>query len=208
MRVALVLAALAALPALPPREAEDRSRRCDPGDGRWRRVCRARACGACPGRIRGRRASDAGVLVVRGASSRAPGSGARCAATSSRSRPASSSRGSSSRPRRARHPRPPPQLEADRPCLLPPGLVGPRATSASRSPRRGATDRLCAPYLTNGIDSCANGGRAVLNLDALAQGASAYRHVERYRRYLVDHEVGHLLGHGHRSCTAICAPAP
>jgi hypothetical protein len=70
------------------------------------------------------------------------------------------------------------------------------------------TDRLCAPYVTRGIYSCANGGRAVLNLMRWRQGASAYRHVERYRRYLVNHEVGHLLGHGHRSCTAIGAPAP
>ena len=72
----------------------------------------------------------------------------------------------------------------------------------------GTTDRLCAPYLTNGIYSCANGGRAVLNLTRWRQGASAYRHVERYRRYLVNHEVGHLLGHGHVSCTASGAPAP
>ena len=84
------------------------------------------------------------------------------------------------------------------------GPVDFRVTLAS--PR--TTDRLCAPYLTNGIYSCANGGRAVLNLMRWRQGASAYRHVERYRRYLVNHEVGHLLGHGHRSCTAIGAPAP
>ena len=77
------------------------------------------------------------------------------------------------------------------------GPVDFRVTLAS--PR--TTDRLCAPNLTNGIYSCANGGRAVLNLMRWRQGASAYRHVERYRRYLVNHEVGHLLGHGHRSCT-------
>jgi hypothetical protein len=84
------------------------------------------------------------------------------------------------------------------------GPVDFRVTLAS--PR--TTDRLCTPNLTNGIYSCANGGRAVLNLMRWRQGASAYRHVERYRRYLVNHEVGHLLGHGHVSCTAVGAPAP
>jgi len=84
------------------------------------------------------------------------------------------------------------------------GPVDFRVTLASP----GRTDRLCAPYLTRGIYSCANGGRAVLNLMRWRQGASAYRHLERYRRYLVNHEVGHLLSHGHTSCSAIGAPAP
>jgi hypothetical protein len=84
------------------------------------------------------------------------------------------------------------------------GPVDFRVTLAS--PR--TTDRLCAPYLTNGIYSCANGGRAVLNLVRWRQGASAYRDVERYRRYLVNHEVGHLLGRGHVSCPAAGSPAP
>jgi hypothetical protein len=84
------------------------------------------------------------------------------------------------------------------------GPVDFRITLAS--PR--TTDRLCAPYLTNGIYSCANGGRAVLNLVRWRQGASAYRDVERYRRYLVNHEVGHLLGRGHVSCPAAGSPAP
>ena len=70
------------------------------------------------------------------------------------------------------------------------------------------TDRLCAPYITGGIYSCANGGRAVLNLMRWRNGAAAYRHVRRYRIYLVNHEVGHLLGHGHRYCPAAGARAP
>jgi len=84
------------------------------------------------------------------------------------------------------------------------GPVDFRVTLASP----GTTDRLCAPNLTNGIYSCANGGRAVINLVRWRQGASAYRDVERYRRYLVNHEVGHLLGRGHVSCPASGAPAP
>lgn len=84
------------------------------------------------------------------------------------------------------------------------GPVDFRVTLASP----GTTDRLCAPNLTNGIYSCANGGRAVLNLMRWRQGASAYGDIGRYRRYLVNHEVGHLLGHGHTSCPAAGAPAP
>jgi Protein of unknown function (DUF3152) len=84
------------------------------------------------------------------------------------------------------------------------GPVDFRVTLAS--PKR--TDRLCAPSLTRGIYSCANGGRAVLNLMRWRRGASAYRDLTRYRRYLVNHEVGHLLGHGHLPCQASGAPAP
>jgi hypothetical protein len=85
------------------------------------------------------------------------------------------------------------------------GPVDFRVTLASPA----TTDRLCAPNLTNGIYSCANGGRAVLNLMRWRQGADAYgSDMTRYRRYLVNHEVGHLLGRGHVSCPAAGTPAP
>lgn len=71
------------------------------------------------------------------------------------------------------------------------------------------TDRLCYPFITGGIYSCANGGRAVLNLMRWRRGADAYRrNLRGYRIYLVNHEVGHVLGHGHRSCPAAGARAP
>ena len=71
------------------------------------------------------------------------------------------------------------------------------------------TNRLCYPYITGGIYSCANGGRAVLNLMRWRGGADAYRgNLRGYRIYLVNHEVGHLLGHGHRYCPAAGARAP
>ena len=71
------------------------------------------------------------------------------------------------------------------------------------------TNRLCYPYITGGMYSCANGGRAVLNLMRWRRGADAYRgNLRGYRIYLVNHEVGHMLGHGHRYCPRAGARAP
>ncbi|HEX2045381.1 MAG TPA: DUF3152 domain-containing protein [Gaiellaceae bacterium] len=70
------------------------------------------------------------------------------------------------------------------------------------------TDRLCSPLRTNGIFSCAQGGRAVLNSTRWLRGASAYARLGRYRTYMVNHEVGHLFGHAHASCPAAGTAAP
>jgi hypothetical protein len=70
---------------------------------------------------------------------------------------------------------------------------------ALASPR--LTDRICAPLRTNGIFSCAEGNRAILNSMRWRRGAAAYgRALYRYRIYMVNHEVGHVFGHGHRAC--------
>jgi hypothetical protein len=66
---------------------------------------------------------------------------------------------------------------------------------------RVTTDRLCAPARTMGRFSCHNDGLIVLNEWRWRTGADSYRSLARYRGYLVNHEVGHALGHGHRSCT-------
>jgi hypothetical protein len=70
------------------------------------------------------------------------------------------------------------------------------------------TDLLCAPLLTLGHYSCAQGGRAVLNFERWRSGAFSYTSIARYRTYMINHEVGHLLGRGHAYCSTPGAPAP
>jgi Protein of unknown function (DUF3152) len=65
----------------------------------------------------------------------------------------------------------------------------------------GTTDRLCAPLQTRGEVSCQNGNRVVLNAKRWQFGAKAYGNdLTNYRRYLVNHEFGHYIGHGHVNC--------
>jgi hypothetical protein len=71
------------------------------------------------------------------------------------------------------------------------------------------TDELCAPLQTNGIYSCFNAGRSVINFYRWMKGASAYGDdLASYRQYVINHEVGHAFGHGHVVCPAADAPAP
>jgi hypothetical protein len=63
------------------------------------------------------------------------------------------------------------------------------------------TDRLCAPLHTAGFADCFNKGRAVINIDRWTQGTVPYAgDLAGYRDYLVNHEVGHGLGHVHKHC--------
>jgi Protein of unknown function (DUF3152) len=71
------------------------------------------------------------------------------------------------------------------------------------------TDTLCAPLATNGTYSCYMRERAVLNFDRWAQGAEAYGDdLDSYRIYMINHEVGHALGHDHALCPGAGRPAP
>jgi Protein of unknown function (DUF3152) len=70
--------------------------------------------------------------------------------------------------------------------------------------------RLCG-YTVPVETSCYNGdlGRAVINDARWVRGAVAYGgNVAAYRQYVINHEVGHALGNGHRPCPRAGAPAP
>ncbi|TCC52816.1 DUF3152 domain-containing protein [Kribbella capetownensis] len=71
------------------------------------------------------------------------------------------------------------------------------------------TDKLCLPLDTGGEVSCRVDDRAVLNAKRWLYAVPAYGgNVALYRNYLVNHEVGHALGHGHSTCTQAKTPAP
>ncbi|MGW7683340.1 DUF3152 domain-containing protein [Kribbella sp. NPDC054772] len=71
------------------------------------------------------------------------------------------------------------------------------------------TDKLCLPLDTGGEVSCRVEDRVVLNAKRWIYAIPAYNgNVEMYRSYLVNHEVGHALGHGHSTCTKVKTPAP
>lgn len=76
----------------------------------------------------------------------------------------------------------------------------------------GTVDDTCAPLKTGGKWSCGTNGRAMINAERWVNGAEAVMDADgdmlTYRRYLINHEVGHLLGHGHEGCSQKGGLAP
>lgn len=65
----------------------------------------------------------------------------------------------------------------------------------------GTVDDLCAPLETNGYTSCRVEDEIILNVDRWAGATDEFLDeggtLDDYRAYLVNHETGHVLGHGH-----------
>lgn len=65
-------------------------------------------------------------------------------------------------------------------------------------------DRLCAPLDTNGYTSCRRGDKAIINIRRWAYSTEPFLqaggNLTQYRQYVINHEVGHVLGNGHRQC--------
>ncbi|WP_404383800.1 DUF3152 domain-containing protein [Knoellia locipacati] len=71
------------------------------------------------------------------------------------------------------------------------------------------TDSLCKPLRTNGQVSCFNLRKVVLNTLRWTTGVSGYgTDLAAYRQYMVNHEIGHGLYHGHVDCPGEDAVAP
>jgi hypothetical protein len=68
---------------------------------------------------------------------------------------------------------------------------------------------LCSAHDTGGRLSCAMGNAAIITLYRWMYGSEGYAtDLAGYRQYVVNHEVGHVLGHGHVGCPAPGQLAP
>ena len=57
--------------------------------------------------------------------------------------------------------------------------------------------------------SCRMGTKVVINSDRWFNGVANYgASLDAYQQYVINHEVGHRLGHGHELCPAAGQPAP
>lgn len=72
-----------------------------------------------------------------------------------------------------------------------------------------SVDKLCRPLQTRGWLSCAVWRRAIINSDRWLNGTETWgSNVQGYHDYLINHEVGHVLGLRHLTCPKPGALAP
>lgn len=70
-------------------------------------------------------------------------------------------------------------------------------------------DAMCAPLRTNGEFSCGMNGYAAINLARWTLATPEFGPDRtRYRQYVINHEVGHLLGQPHERCPGADQVAP
>ncbi|QDY79674.1 DUF3152 domain-containing protein [Streptomyces qinzhouensis] len=75
----------------------------------------------------------------------------------------------------------------------------------------GTTDRLCGRWglKTEGRVNCANAPHLVVNVRRWIELSPQYRgRPADYHALIINHEAGHVLGHGHRGCPGRGRPAP
>jgi hypothetical protein len=75
----------------------------------------------------------------------------------------------------------------------------------------GTVDRICgaAGLLTRGEVNCSVGTDVVVNLKRWVLGSPEFDGpIHEYRALIVNHEVGHRIGHGHETCPGPGRPAP
>lgn len=72
-------------------------------------------------------------------------------------------------------------------------------------------DAMCAPLNTHGDYSCGRYGHAAINYTRWVTGTEEYltiSDITTYRQYVINHEVGHLLGRPHVRCPGRGERAP